>query len=91
MARGSNPKKIEEWRSRLQRFKDSQEPVALFCEHEGVSAASLYQWKRKLREPCPLPPTSFRAVRVISSTASSPQGETVVQLGNGIHIVRRQL
>ncbi len=51
-----------------------------------MRAASLYQWKRKLREPCPLRPTSFRAVGVITPTASSGQGETVVQLGNGIHI-----
>lgn len=48
MKRGSNPLKVEQWTSRLERFKLSGLTVAQFCRSEGVSPPSFYQWKRKL-------------------------------------------
>lgn len=36
------------WRDRLQRFGRSRLSVAEFCRREKVSAASFYQWRKKL-------------------------------------------
>lgn len=36
------------WRARLRRFRASGMTVTRFCELEGVSAPSFYQWRRKL-------------------------------------------
>jgi len=48
MKRGSDPLKVQQWTSRLERFKLSDVTVARFCQSEGVSLPSFYQWKRKL-------------------------------------------
>ncbi len=48
MARGSDPAKVAQWKACLAKFQDSGQTVARFCEQEGVSAASFYQWRRKL-------------------------------------------
>lgn len=48
MARGPSPVKPQQWTERLQRFEESQQTVAEFCQAEGVSEASFYQWKRRL-------------------------------------------
>jgi len=37
------------WKGRYDRFKGSGLTVAAFCRREGVSAASFYQWGKKLR------------------------------------------
>ena len=50
MVRGSNPVKVQEWVDRLTRRGESDGSVAQFCEAEGVSVASFYQWQRKLRD-----------------------------------------
>ena len=36
------------WKDRLKRFGLSDQSVAAFCQAEGVSAPSFYQWRRKL-------------------------------------------
>lgn len=36
------------WRERVRRQRDSGLSVAEFCEAEGVSAASFYQWRKRL-------------------------------------------
>lgn len=46
----SRPETIMRWRERLRRFDRSQMSVADFCLSEGVSQASFYQWKKKLRQ-----------------------------------------
>jgi hypothetical protein len=48
MKRGSDPLKVQQWTSRLERFRLSGLTVARFCRSEGVSQPSFYQWKRKL-------------------------------------------
>ena len=48
MKRGSDPLKVQQWISRLERFKSSGLSGARFCQREGVSQPSFYQWKRKL-------------------------------------------
>lgn len=48
MSRGSNPTKVRQWSDRLERFAESGQTVAQFCQAEGVSQPSFYQWKKKL-------------------------------------------
>lgn len=48
MLRGSDPVKCQQWTERLERFAKSGQTVSEFCLAEGVSAASFYQWKRKV-------------------------------------------
>ena len=38
------------WAERFQRFSCSQMTVAKFCQSEGVSQPSFYQWRKKLRQ-----------------------------------------
>jgi transposase-like protein len=38
------------WSSRLDRYRQANQTVAEFCENEGVSAASFYNWKRRLAD-----------------------------------------
>ena len=39
------------WRERLRRFSRSGLTVAQFCEEEGVSQPSFYQWRKRLAGP----------------------------------------
>lgn len=48
MSRGSNPAKVQQWTDRLERYQKSGQTVAGFCQKEGISAPSFYQWKKKL-------------------------------------------
>lgn len=50
MKRGSNPETMRRWTERLRRFENSGLTVGEFCLREGVSSASFYSWKRKLRD-----------------------------------------
>lgn len=38
----------EAWRERLRRYERSGLTVTRFCEREGVSAPSFYQWRKRL-------------------------------------------
>jgi len=83
MPRGSNPIKVQQW------FDQSSQTVAQFCQNEGVSQPSFYQWKKKLADPNrPLSshrkssPPAFRAVEVVSPSMSA----TTVRLANGVEI-----
>ena len=48
MSRPSDPRKLAEWRERLERFSSSGLAVGPFCVREGVSTASFYNWRKKL-------------------------------------------
>jgi transposase-like protein len=50
MARLPDQQLARQWRQRLDRFEHSDLTVARFCEVEGYSTASFYQWRRKLRD-----------------------------------------
>jgi len=94
MPRGSNPIKVQQWterlvRERLVRFDQSSQTVAQFCQNEGVSQPSFYQWKKKLASPNKRPssrqessPAAFQALEV----TSLPLSATTVRLANGIEI-----
>ena len=49
MTRLPNPQFVLDWRERLSRFDQSNLTIAAFCEREGCSTASFYQWRRRLR------------------------------------------
>jgi transposase-like protein len=38
------------WQERLRRYARSGVAVAEFCDREGISAPSFYQWRRRLAE-----------------------------------------
>ena len=44
------PSKHDLWAARLRRFEQSAFTVAEFCDQEGVSTASFYSWRRRLRD-----------------------------------------
>ena len=51
MARLSQAERIAIWQQRLDRYVKSDRTVTEFCETEGVSVPSFYQWKRRLGTP----------------------------------------
>lgn len=50
MAQFPNPQLAQQWRKRLERFDLSDLTIADFCQLEGYSAASFYQWRRRLTD-----------------------------------------
>jgi len=50
MARSLNGEAWRVWRERLRRFAENRGRVAAFCEAEGVSVPSFYQWRKKLAD-----------------------------------------
>lgn len=70
MPRHSDDATHELWRKRLQRFARSGHSVVRFCSQEGVSVASFYNWRKKLkangsRRRRPGRRASFQAVTVV--------------------------
>ena len=49
MPRLPDPRKLAVWRQRFERFSKSGLAVATFCEREGVSVASFYHWRKKVK------------------------------------------
>ena len=82
MTRFPNPQLARQWQERLDRFADSELTIAEFCELEGYSPASLYQWRRKLAaDGVPEAPT-FVPVDLQSSDLQGP-GSIQVELPGG--------
>lgn len=88
MPRAIDGKLWERWRQRLQEFESSGLSVAAWCRREGVSTASFYQWKKKLKTARPngrhrraAAGARPRFVPVVA--ASSP---VVLMLVNGVRI-----
>jgi len=50
MTRLPDPRLALQWRERLDRFDQSELTIAEFCELEGYSTASFYQWRRNLSD-----------------------------------------
>jgi len=51
MSRAPDPQLARDWQERLDRFESSDLTIAEFCQMEGYSTASFYQWRRKLQRP----------------------------------------
>jgi hypothetical protein len=54
MAQESNGQLRASWRNRIERQRRSGQTIAQFCQQEGVSTPSYYQWKRKLQDEQPI-------------------------------------
>ena len=48
MGRGPDRMKRDVWTRRLREFERGDEPVAEFCDREGVSVTTFYRWRRLL-------------------------------------------
>lgn len=51
MGRVANPSVALAWKRRLGRHSRSGLSIAEFCSQEGISPASFYSWRRRLRAP----------------------------------------
>ena len=83
MARSSNPQLVRQWRERLQRFHHAELTVAEFCQSEGYSVASFYQWRRKLQAALPSVPLQSGDQRPASFVAVELQPATFVPAQRG--------
>ena len=92
MSQGIDPAKRRLWSERLRRFDRCALTVADFCEEEGVSAPSFYEWRRKLRqaprEDAPAsvrsPGRAFLPVQIVSSVPAAAPVE--IHLPNGARV-----
>lgn len=76
------------WVDRMDRFQQTSQTVAQFCAAEGVSSASFYQWRRKLRSDASWPRSVARFVPVKLPEAPQAQPATVmsVDLPGGVRV-----
>lgn len=66
------------WHRRFQRFARSGQSVVRFCAREGVSVASFYHWRKKLKAPGPR--------RRRAGRRASFQPVTVVPIAPGVSV-----
>ena len=85
MARRPDLRKLREWRRRMARFQKKQQAVAEFCQDEGVSVASFYQWRKKLAER-EQPDETVGAHKASVQKASSPAGFAAVRVIGSVGI-----
>lgn len=87
-----NPLLARQWRERFERFDQSELTVAQFCELEGCSTGSFYQWRRKLDAAEPCQTASFIPVSLVSNDladrcdqriAIELPGEAMVRIPSG--------
>ena len=87
------------WAARLDRFDQSETTIAQFCLQEGVSQASYYYWRRKLRTQSPaskqkqaspvppfLPVTLPSQQATIIDPATTIPSRMTIELPGGIRI-----
>ena len=72
--------KIEIWRRRIAAWRKSGQSATAFCRREGVSAPSLYAWRRRLAGTVMAPVTAstasaFVPVRVARTSVVSAELE----------------
>jgi len=71
------------WRERVERQPGSGLGIEAFCRQEGVSPASFYEWKKRLRRPAAgKPPAAFAAVTIVGNPPSAERIE--IELPQGI-------
>lgn len=81
------------WRDRLERFEQVDITVRQFCVNEGVSQASFYHWRAKLRRSNQAgdqrglkPLATFVPVRLPAEPPATPTSMMTVDLPGGIRI-----
>ena len=88
MANRSRTATRQAWADRIDRFEQAGQTVAQFCAAEGVSPASFYQWRRKLRsdDPVPQPLAGFLPVKLQQSPQAQPATVMSVELPGGVRV-----
>lgn len=76
------------WADRIDRFEQAGQTVAQFCAAEGVSPASFYQWRRKLRSEAPArqPLARFLPVELQNCPQAQPATVMSVELPGGVRV-----
>jgi transposase-like protein len=79
------------WRERLRRFARSGLTVARFCQDEGVSEPSFYQWRKRLAESAAGDSSrqirpAFEPVAVTPTPVRSTAGGVSIELSGGARI-----
>ncbi len=77
----------EEWRELVARQMESGLSVAAFCEREGLSAVSFYQWRSRQSGPTPGPtsaPSSGGAFVDLGGLGGGGRLELRIDLGGGL-------
>ena len=88
MADGSRAATRRVWGDRIDRFEQTGQTVAQFCAAEGVSTASFYQWRRKLRADATATPSLAKFVPVELATRRQAESATVmsVEFPGGVRV-----
>jgi hypothetical protein len=79
-----NPELAQQWQQRLDRFDDnSGMTIAGFCQSEGFSVASFYQWRKRLRQ-ADRDSVGFIAVEVPDNeTLCTASADVTIELSGG--------
>ena len=80
MVRQVDQQRREVWRKRIERQRRGDVTVAELCRREGVSTASFYAWKRRLREPRSPRPKAKDSSASTARRRGNASGATFVQL-----------
>jgi hypothetical protein len=100
MGRGVDVGKRQAWAERFRRFSELGVTVAEFCDWEGVSVATFYNWRRKCDvrsvsrdndarsiDPPRLQRASFLPVRMIAATPAPSGLQIEIVLTNGVRVL----
>ena len=80
------------WTDRLRRYRQSGLSVARFCDKEGVSAPSFYQWKKRLAQATApgsllVPKGARQAERTFQQVTLVPSAAVVaIEWANGVRM-----
>ena len=67
----------ERWRKLIEQQRESGLPVSAYCRERGISAASMFAWRRRLRPASALPGAEiFKPVKIVSSAVGSAHGQS---------------
>jgi len=76
------------WIERLKRFAQANQTVAQFCQIEGVSVPSFYNWRKKIRpenDSLTIPPT-FLPVELAATPKAQPATVLSLDLPGGVSL-----
>lgn len=75
IGRPRDPRKEQQWRQRLARWRRSRLSVAAFCQREGLDPAHFYRWRNRLATRDAQDP-AWVAVEVLAE-ANAPAASTL--------------
>ncbi len=76
------------WRERMRRYERSGLTVTRFCDQEGVSAPSFYQWRKRLASrPAPGGQSAPRTAPAFRQLTLAPSGDVMsIELAGGARL-----